>query len=42
MKKHLLLIIGIAFSLSLMAQLPNGSVAPDFTVTDVNGNEHRL
>ena len=24
------------------AQLPNGSVAPDFTATDVNGNQHRL
>lgn len=24
------------------AQLPNGSVAPDFTVTDIDGNEHTL
>ncbi len=26
----------------LLAQLPNGSIAPDFTVTDINGNTHRL
>lgn len=26
----------------LSAQMPDGSVAPDFTVTDINGNEHTL
>lgn len=26
----------------LNAQIPNGSVAPDFTLTDYDGNEHRL
>ncbi len=25
-----------------LAQLPNGSIAPDFTVTDINGNSHNL
>ena len=29
-------------SASVKAQLPNGSVAPDFTATDINGVEHHL
>ncbi|HKK89409.1 MAG TPA: T9SS type A sorting domain-containing protein [Saprospiraceae bacterium] len=36
-----LLFFMIGFS-SLMAQLPNGSQAPDFTVTDINGQTHSL
>lgn len=24
------------------SQLPDGSIAPNFTTTDVNGNEHQL
>ncbi|MGV3631386.1 MAG: T9SS type A sorting domain-containing protein [Bacteroidota bacterium] len=38
----------ILFSLALLtglganAQLPNGSVAPDFTLTDIDGNTHNL
>jgi hypothetical protein len=43
MKKILLIfflsVIGWA---SLLAQLPNGTVAPDFTVTDLNGQTHNL
>lgn len=27
---------------SAKAQLPDGSIAPDFTATDINGNTHRL
>ena len=30
------------FTLSLTAQLPNGSIAPDFTATDIDGNEWTL
>jgi Secretion system C-terminal sorting domain len=34
-----ILILGSA---SVKAQLPNGSLAPDFTATDINGVEHHL
>ena len=36
--------LAILFSLSLdsSAQLPNGSIAPDFTATDINGVEYNL
>lgn len=41
MKKILFaLFLGVAVNAS--AQLPNGSIAPDFTLTDLFGNEHRL
>ncbi|MFT4603230.1 MAG: thiol-disulfide isomerase/thioredoxin [Arenicella sp.] len=43
MKKHLLLlaiILGVNFSAS--AQLANGTIAPDFTLTDRDGVEHHL
>jgi thiol-disulfide isomerase/thioredoxin len=34
------LLMGVTFTAN--AQLPNGSIAPDFTLTDRDGNEHRL
>lgn len=46
MKRVLQLVAAVAVALttcvSASAQLPNGSIAPDFTVTDINGNEHTL
>ncbi len=42
MKKiYILFIFSLAFG-SSWSQLPNGSVAPDFTVTDVHGQSHHL
>ena len=41
MKKTILLIFALVSLLS-QAQLPVGSTAPDFTVTDINGNTHNL
>lgn len=41
MKKGLLAAAVLTSSLA-MAQLPDGSIAPDFTVTDINGNTHHL
>lgn len=41
MKKILLSIFALA-AMSSYAQLPNGSVAPNFTATDLNGNTHNL
>ncbi len=32
----------ISFSINSYSQLPNGSIAPDFTLTDINGNHHTL
>jgi hypothetical protein len=32
----------LAFPVSIYAQLPNGSTAPDFTLTDYYGTEHNL
>jgi hypothetical protein len=42
--KHILLTLALALSITSgsFAQLPDGSIAPDFTATDVNGNTHRL
>jgi hypothetical protein len=44
MKKILItLVLWLSFLTSaLFAQLPNGSTAPDFTTTDINGNTHNL
>ena len=44
MKKLLLsaLVCSALFANNTHAQLPDGSVAPDFTVTDINGTEHNL
>lgn len=42
--KHILLTLALVLSISTgsFAQLPDGSIAPDFTTTDINGNTHRL
>ena len=40
--KLLLLTLISFFTLTLSAQLPNGSTAPDWTLTDVNGTAHNL
>lgn len=43
MKKTLLIAIVALFSFNnAQAQLPNGSVAPDFTLTDLDGTSHNL
>ncbi len=43
MKKILLLLaFGWACSAIGWAQIPNGSIAPNFTVTDINGQSHNL
>ena len=42
MKKTLLFSLGALLAGSMAAQLPNGSIAPDFTGTDLNGNTHNL
>jgi hypothetical protein len=40
--KKILLSLSILFSVSVNAQLPDGSVAPDFTLTDITGQSHNL
>ncbi len=43
MKKLLLLLSFIVVGSTIaLAQIPNGSIAPNFTVTDVNGGSHTL
>jgi len=43
MKNLTLLICCFMISIcNAQAQLPNGSIAPDFTLTDINGNTHHL
>ncbi|GEM_PF-410564 len=42
MKKKLLFLVFFALTLRLGAQLPDGSIAPDWTLTDINGNTHHL
>ncbi|NHM05947.1 T9SS type A sorting domain-containing protein [Flavobacterium sp. CYK-4] len=42
MKKITLLLALVALSFQSKAQIAPGSVAPDFTVTDINGNTHHL
>lgn len=47
MKKHkfiygLFILISLLFTNQLFAQLPDGSISPDFTLTDLNGNSHNL
>ena len=43
MKKVLLIAFVALFSFNnATAQLPDGSVAPDFTLTDLNGTTHNL
>jgi len=41
MKRNLLLFL-LLCSLQVAAQIPNGSIAPNFTATDLNGEEHNL
>ena len=40
--KKLLLILSLCLSTVINAQLPNLSIAPDWTLTDVNGTTHSL
>ena len=40
--KHYLALTALCCALTGFAQLPNGSVAPDFTITDIEGEEHNL
>ena len=40
--KNIAIAVLISISTITTAQLPDGSIAPDFTTTDVNGNVHRL
>ena len=42
MKKTTFLICMFFFTLQYYAQLQNGSIAPDFTATDLNGESHTL
>jgi hypothetical protein len=43
MKRRVLVLLLVAFCcLNAKAQLPPGSIAPDFTVTDINGQQHNL
>jgi len=42
MKKLFLLIIAAMVSFSTFAQLPNRSIAPDWTMTDLDGVEHNM
>ncbi len=37
-----LLALFVAFTYTASAQLADGSIAPDWTLTDINGNEHHL
>ncbi|MCE3295278.1 MAG: alkyl hydroperoxide reductase/Thiol specific antioxidant/Mal allergen [Crocinitomicaceae bacterium] len=40
--KKLLFSLSLLTGLSVNAQLPDGSIAPDFTLTDINGVSHNL
>ena len=41
--KHIYTLIAcLLFGTASFAQLPDGSIAPDFTATDINGVEHNL
>ncbi len=40
--KNYILLLALAANISAMGQLANGSVAPDFTLTDYYGNPHHL
>ena len=42
MKQFFTLLAAAMFTSSAFAQLPNGSIAPDFTLTDINGQTHNL
>lgn len=40
--KKILFSLALLTGLSAQAQLPDGSIAPDFTLTDIDGNTHNL
>jgi cytochrome oxidase Cu insertion factor (SCO1/SenC/PrrC family) len=40
--KHIFLLLSLALATQVMAQLPDGTVAPDFTLTDYYGTTHHL
>ena len=40
--RHLLATLALCATTIGFSQLPNGSVAPDFTITDIEGEEHNL
>ena len=42
MKQFFSLVAAAMISFGAFAQLPDGSMAPDFTATDINGVEHNL
>lgn len=42
MKQFYMLFAALTLGFTALAQLPNGSTAPDFTATDINGNEWNL
>jgi thiol-disulfide isomerase/thioredoxin len=42
MKQFYMFFEALSLGLSALAQLPNGSTAPDFTTTDIDGNEWNL
>ena len=42
MKQFFSLMAAAMISFGAFAQLPDGSIAPDFTATDINGVEHNL
>ena len=42
MKQFFTLLAAAIFATGAFAQLPNGSIAPDFTITDINGQSHNL
>ena len=42
MIKNLLVVLLLCFSVAVNAQLADGSTAPDFTLLDLEGNEHNL
>lgn len=42
MKKILISLLIILSFLNIKAQLPDGSIAPDFNLQDINGNYHHL
>ncbi len=42
MKKMLLSLLALVSFSTANAQLPDGVIAPDFTLTDINGTPHNL
>ncbi|MDH3651385.1 MAG: peroxiredoxin family protein, partial [Saprospiraceae bacterium] len=42
MKRYAGTLLGLLLSTHLWAQLPDGSIAPDFNLIDINGKQHHL